>query len=64
MQKANKIQNSLNLLKLKLSHTVHFHSSNHQQWLPNQILGSKTEKKNQIDPQTKEITSKKLNVHE
>ena len=42
--------------------TGHFHSSNHQKWLTYQIIGDKTVKSVQIDPQTTEIWLKVLNV--
>ncbi len=40
--------------------TRHFRSYNYQKWLPYQILGGKTVKTLQIDPQTKEIWTKRL----
>ncbi len=44
--------------------TGHFHSSNRYNWLPYPILGCKNVKNVQIDPQTTEILSKKLNICE
>ena len=39
-----------------------FNSSNHQKWLPSQILGGKTVKNVPTDPQTTELWTKKRNV--
>ncbi len=58
-------ENSLNSLKIQNLQSIptgHFHSSNHQNWLPYQILGSKAVKYVQIDLQTTEILSTKLNL--
>ena len=41
-----------------------FYSSNHQKWLPYQILGGNTVKNVQIDPQTTDIWPKQLSVRE
>ncbi len=41
--------------QLKFSYTGHFHSCNHQKWLPYPILGGKTLNNVQIEPQTTEI---------
>ena len=38
-------------LEAQLSSTKNFHSCNHQKLLPYQILGGKTEKNVQVDPQ-------------
>ena len=38
-----------------------FHSSNHHKWLPYQFIGDNAENNVQINPQTTEISSKKLN---
>ncbi len=40
--------------------TGHFHSCNHQKWLPYQILGGKTVKSVQIDPQTTDLFSEAI----
>ena len=37
-----------------------FHSSNHHKWLPYQILGGKTVKNNQSDPQTTDMADKAI----
>ncbi len=48
---------------LKPSNDIgHFHSFEHQIWLPYKILCGKTVKKAQINPKATEIWSKKLNV--
>ena len=39
-----------------------FSVKRHKKWLPYQFLGGKTVKNVQIDPETTEIWSKKLNV--
>ena len=47
------LKNSLKSLKTHphpLTDTWHFHSCNHQKWLPKQILGGKTANSVQIDP--------------
>ena len=43
--------------QFKNTDTGYFHSSNHQKWLPNQLLGGKTAKIVQIDPQSWTSTS-------
>ena len=40
----------------------HFYSFNHQKFIPYQILGGKTVKDDQTDPQITEIWTQKLNV--